>query len=233
MSVLIPLAGCGAREEGLQLNLRLAHQPVQEVQRVGPQRHFTNDRGERITLTRAYVTVSSVEIFACPVTGALDWLRWLSPLGTAHAHSVTDPRRMGTPYVNSLERADGEVLELPSLQPAPGSYCRARLVLGPADADAEQMPEGALMLNKTLLLEGQVTSADGATVRPFRLESAGLSGAELPFEALTLSDDDRQAGLRFTFAYDRWFNGVDWESADAAAQVLTNMGTTLELARQP
>ncbi|SEU23236.1 hypothetical protein SAMN05443639_110222 [Stigmatella erecta] len=233
ISVLIPLAGCGSREEGLHLNLRLAHQPVQEVQRVGTQRHFTNNRGEQITLTRAYVTVSSVEIFACPVTGARRWLQWLSPLGTAHAHSVTDPRRMGTPYVDSLERADGEVLEMQALQPSPGSYCRARLVLGPADADAEQMPEGALMLNKTLLLEGQVTSADGATVRPFRLESAGLASAELPFEALTLSDDAREASLRFTLAYDRWLNDVDWASAGAASQALTNVGNTIELSRQP
>jgi hypothetical protein len=232
-AVLVPLLGCGEREEGLRLHLGLAHQPAQQVQHVGERRQFTNNRGERITLTRAYVTVSSVEIFVCPVTGARKWLQWLSPVGTAQAHSVTDPRRMGTPYVDSLERADGEVLELPSLQPAPGRYCRARLVLGPADADAERLPEGGLMLHKTLRLEGEVASADGASVRPFVLESAGIANAELPFDALTLSEGSREAGLRFTLAYDRWLNDVAWDSPEAAAQALTNVGNAIQLSRQP
>ncbi|ADO68223.1 hypothetical protein [Stigmatella aurantiaca] len=232
-SVLMALAGCGSREEGLHLNLRLAHQSEQEVQRVGEGRRFTNNRGEHITLSRAYVTVSSVEIFACPVTGLRKWMEWLSPLGTAHAHSVTDPRRMGTPYVNSLERADGEVLEMQSLQPSPGSYCRVRLVFGPADADAVLLPADNLMLNKTLLLEGEVSAADGSNVRPFKLESAGLANAELPFEALTLSEDAREASLRFTLAYDGWLDDVAWDSSEAAAQALTNVGHSVQLSRQP
>ncbi|MDC0712240.1 hypothetical protein POL68_27480 [Stigmatella sp. ncwal1] len=233
VSVLVLLAGCGSREEGLHLNLRLAHQSEQEVQRVGEGRRFVNKRGERITLSRAYVTVSSIEIFACPVTGLRHWMQWLSPVGTAHAHSVTDPRRMGTPYVNSLERADGEVLEMQALQPSPGSYCRVRVVFGPADADAEQLPAGGLMLNKTLLLEGEVSAADGSNVRPFKLESAGMASTELPFEALTLSDDAREASLHFTLAYDGWLDDVVWDSAEAAAQALSHVGSSVTLSRQP
>jgi hypothetical protein len=236
VSVLLvsTLAACGAREEGMQLRLQLTHQPEHAAEVEGTTRSFTNSRGERITLTRAYVTVNSVEIFPCQTTSAWRrWMDWLSPIGTAHAHSHSSPLRMGEPHVDDLERPDGAAWELGTLQPPPGSYCRVRVVLGPADADAVGLPEGGAMTGKTLLLEGQVRSADGATSRDFHLESASVANAELPLEMLTLSPDAREASLLLTFAYDHWLEGVQWDSQETAAQALADVGGSIGLQRQP
>ncbi len=221
--LLMLLASCGAREEGIRLHLGLALQPTGTVQAEGGSRGFTNDRGERIRLTRAHVTLNSVEIFPCPEAGAWRWLRELSPIGTAYAHSASSPRQLGTPHVSSLEPPDGEALELGTLRPPPGRYCRVHLVFGPADEDAVDLPADGAMEGRTLLLEGEVLDASGETSRPFRLESSGIANAELSLEGLTLSAEELESEQMISLAYDHWLDGVSPLDGDAAARVLSNV----------
>ncbi|QRO02089.1 hypothetical protein JRI60_25295 [Archangium violaceum] len=227
--LLLALCACGSREEGIQLHLDLALRPSGTAVSENATRSFTNDRGERITLTRAYVTLSSVEIFPCPTTSAWRWLRLLSPIGTAEAHETSSPRKLGVPHVSGLERPDGEALALGTLQPPPGSYCRARLVFSPADADAEGLPTGASMEGKTLLLEGEVLPTGGGAARPFRLETNGLANAEVSLEGLSLTQDAPEASRTVQLAYDKWLDGVDPTSAGATEQVLKNLASSATL----
>jgi hypothetical protein len=236
LSLVIPfliLTGCGWREEGLRLHLGLTHHAVRGARSEGASRHFTTDRGERITLSRAYVTVSSVELIPCPSLSASRWLRQLSPVGTAHAHSESNPRRLGTPHVSSLARSDDEALELGTLHPPPDTYCRVRLVLGPADADAEGEPLLAGMVGKTLLLEGTLDPATGEPAQPFTLESRGVANAELPLEALRLSGESPESHVLITLAYDRWLDGLSVLEPGADAQALRSVAASASIAPSP
>ncbi|MDY7225455.1 hypothetical protein [Hyalangium rubrum] len=232
--LLLPaLIGCGSREEGLRLHLGLAFHAEQGAWGESSSRQFTNDRGEHITLSRAYLTVSSVEIIPCPTLSAWRWLRQLSPVGTAHAHSESHPRRLGTPHVISLERPDGEALALGTLHPPPAAYCRARLVLGPADADAEGEPIQLGMEGKTLRLEGTVVPASGGPAQAFTLESAAVANAEVPLEALSLTQEAPEAHQLLTLAYDRWLDGVSPLDPEAATQAVRNAAASVTMAPSP
>jgi len=231
--LLLALTGCGWREEGLRLRLSLAHHAARGAQVEGASRHFTTQAGDRVTLSRAYLTLSSVELIPCQASNAWRWLRQLSPVGTAHAHSESSPRRLGTPHVSSLARSDGEALALGTLYPPPAAYCRARLVFGPADADAEGEPLSVGMVGKTLLLEGSLSAATGGAVQPFTLESSAVLNAELPLEALHLSEEFPESHLLITLAYDRWLDGLSLHSPEAASQALRNAATSATIAPSP
>jgi hypothetical protein len=231
--LLWALTGCGWREEGMRLTLGLAHHAERGVRIESGSRAFTTDRGELITLSRAYLTVSSVELIPCPAPSAWRWLRQLSPVGTAYAHSEPNPRRLGTPHVISLERADGEPLELGTVRPPPATYCRALVVFAPADADAEgELPRGG-MTGKTLLLEGTAAAAAGEPARPFFLESNASATVELPLEALRLSEESPESRQLMTLAYDRWLDGLSPLEPGAASQALRNAATSATLAPSP
>jgi hypothetical protein len=231
--LLLALTGCGWREEGLRLQLSLAHHAARGAQVEGASRHFTTEAGDRVTLSRAYLTLSSVELIPCQASSAWRWLRQLSPVGTAQAHSESSPKRLGTPHVSSLARSDGEALELGTLYPPPAAYCRARLVFGPADADAQGEPLPVGMVGKTLLLEGSLVSATGGPVQPFTLESSGVVNAELPLEALRLSEESPEAHLLITLAYDHWLEGLSCLTPEAAAQALRNVAASATIAPSP
>jgi len=221
--LLLSLCACGAREEGIRLHLALDFRPTRQTKAEGTSRQFTNGQGDLVTLDRAHVTLSSVEIFPCQTSSAWRWLRALSPIGTAHAHEANTPRRLGTPHVSGLTHPDGEPLALGTLQPPPGSYCRARLVFAPADADAEGLVPEVDMEGRTLLLEGQVLPASGGPARPFHLESTSLINTEVWLEGLSLTPDALEASRTLHLAYDRWLDGVDLEAPGAAEQVLRNV----------
>lgn len=227
--VLLALCACGSREEGIRLHLSLQLRPSRQVQAAGSARQFTTAQGEQLTLSRAHVTLSSVEIFPCETSSAWRWLRMLSPIGTAEAHEAGSPRRLGIPHVSGLGLADGEALALGTLEPPPGSYCRARLVFAPADEDAEGLAPGMGMEGKTLLLEGQLVPSDGGPARPFHLETASLTNAEVWLEGLSLTPEALEASRTLHLAYDTWLDGVDPESPDAAEQVLRNVARSATL----
>ncbi|HEX8703837.1 MAG TPA: hypothetical protein VF815_33710 [Myxococcaceae bacterium] len=233
MLVLSALTGCGWREEGLRLHVGLAHHSQRGSRVEGGSRHFTTDRGEFVHLSRAYLTLSSVEFLPCPASSAWRWLWRLSPVGTAHAHSESNPRRLGTPHVSSLERSDGEPLELGTLHPPPAAYCRARLVFGPADEDAEGEPLQVGMAGKTLLLEGTVSPAEGEPAQPFTLQSSSVITVELPLEALQLSEASPESRQLVTLAYDRWLDGLSPQVPGAADQALRNVAASATLTAPP
>ena len=160
----------------MRLHLGLVLKSVRGAEQgEGATRTFFTVQGHRVTLTRAYVTLQSVELRPCPrTTRAWRWLRALSPIGTAEAHTVTNPLRLGTPHVSGLSQVEAAALELGTLQPPPGSYCTVFPVFAPADSDAEGLPSDVNMTGQTLLLEGEVVPASGgATDAP---QTAARSG---------------------------------------------------------
>ena len=228
--LLVALGGCGEREEGVQLHLRLDLRPEREASTASTARQFTTPQGARITLNRAAFTLSSVEIFPCETSSAWRWPRWLSLVATAEAHELGSPRLLGVPHVSGLELPDGQALELGTLHPPPGSYCRARLIFAPADEDAEGLSTQQDMEGRTLLLEGESAPASGQPARPFHLETPTLINAEVRLEGLSLTPDALEASRTIHLAYDRWLDGVDPTSEGAAEQVLRNVAASVTLA---
>jgi hypothetical protein len=228
---LLALCACGSRDEGTQLHLGLDFRPDGNVRTEGTTREFLNDRGDRITLRRAQLTLSSVELLACQTSSAWKWLRALSPIGTAEAHSKSSPQKLGTPYVTGPGPADGEVLALGTLRPPPGSYCRAHLVFAPADADAEGLDSRPDMVGKTFLLEGEWLPAEGGPARAFHLETDGLINAEVMLEGLTLTPDALEASRTLHLAYDRWLDGMDLGASGTRVtdEVLRNVARSVTL----
>ncbi|CAM3995192.1 hypothetical protein COSO111634_30670 [Corallococcus soli] len=227
------LGACGERLEGVHVTLGLEHRATSHgVEASGGGRSLTRADGQTLTLTRGYVTLGSVELKPCE--DALGWrlLRALSPVGTAHAHSVGSPRLLGTPHVSGLERPDGNVLTLGTLRPAPGRYCRARLTFEPADADAEGLPgadSGVDMVGRTLWLEGTRVPAGGGEPQPFRLVTSNIASVEVVLDGLTLSEEEPSAERTFALAWDTWLANVDLESQGAAAAVLDTVARSVAM----
>ncbi|RKH88042.1 hypothetical protein D7Y21_16455 [Corallococcus sp. AB045] len=230
---LLALSACGERVDGMTVTLGLEHRATaQGVQATGGERSFTRADGQVLTLTRGYVTLGSAELKPCEE--ALGWrlLKALSPIGTAHAHSVGSPLRLGTPHISGLERPDGSVLKLGTVRPPPGRYCRARLTFEPADADAEGLPgadSGVDMVGHTLWLEGTRVPSGGGEPQPFRLVTSNLATVDVVLDGLTLSEDEPAAERTFALAWDTWLATVDLESPGAAASALDTVARSVAM----
>lgn len=230
---LCMLSACGERVDGMTVTLGLEHRAAaQGVQAAGGDRSFTRADGQVLTLTRGYVALGSVELRPCEE--ALGWrlLKALSPVGTAHAHSVGSPLKLGVPHVSGLERPDGDVLTLGTVRPPPGRYCRARLTFEPADADAEGLPgadSGVDMGERTLWLEGTRVPAGGGEPQPFRLVTSNVATVDVVLDGLTLSEEEPAAERTFALAWDTWLATVDLESPDAAAAALDTVARSVAM----
>lgn len=236
-AALLCLAACagGERVEGLELTLGLTTARVRPAMELAGPRTLVNDTGTRASLTRALVTLGSVELMPCEESGWRRLLRGLSPVGTAWAHSVSSPRRLGTPHVVGLDGADGEVLELGTLRPPPGRYCRARLTFQPADADAEGLaaastgPEPIAMVGHSLRLRGVLSPPDGGAAWPFDVSVGGQTSVDVVLDGVTLSEEQPKAALVFMLAWDVWLEGVSAEVPPARVDLLGNVARSASL----
>jgi hypothetical protein len=216
-------AACGDREEGTALVLTLAHAPARGAEVDGEGRHFTLASGARVTLHEGWVTLASVEVLPCPESALRHPWRWLAPVPTAHAHGTASPTRLATPHVSSLARPDGEPLTLGELHPPAGRYCSARLIFGPADADAEDLPPDVDMVGRSLRLTGEVQPPDAQSPAALALVARGVAVVDVPLDPpLVLDAGTLRATLPLTLAYDRWLEDVELagDGADAAQQAL-------------
>lgn len=187
--------------------------------------HLDTARGDRLTFTRALVTLSSVEIFPCAsATGK--WLRWLSPVSSAWAHGVTTPRYLGVPNVIDLTAAEGQTVTLGQLFPDLGNYCRARVKYAPIDLDGAVGSGFPAMKGYSLILEGVVLKAgDESSPAPFSVTSAGVQGVDLPLSAIAMKDD-AAVSVTFNLPVPSWFADIDVTSDGGADQVLARVAAT-------
>ncbi len=230
-AALLCLTACagGEREEGMVLSLGLTTGRARATGETASPRTLVNDKGTRASFTRALVTLGSVELLPCEEAGWRRLLRELSPLGTAHAHSVASPRKLGTPHVIGLERADGDVTDLGTLRPPPGRYCRARLVFEPADSDAEgltaasQGPEPVDMVGRSLHVRGAVLASEGGASQPFDVSAGGQTSVDVLLDGVTLSEEQPRAELLIVLAWDTWLDGVSPQEPPGRVDLLGNV----------
>jgi hypothetical protein len=237
LPALLLLAACGGGErvEGLTLDLGLTTTRARPTVDATDVRALITDEGAHATLSRALFTLGSVELFPCEETGWRRLLPGLSPVGTAWAHSVSSPRRLGTPHVLGLGRADGEVTALGVLRPPPGRYCRARLTFEPADSDARGLsaaangPESVDMVGRSLHVRGTLPSSPEPWA--FRVESRGRASVDVALEGLTLSEEAPRAALVFALAWDTWLDGMGPQESPDDVDLLGNVARSASLQR--
>jgi hypothetical protein len=217
LAALLGLTACagGERVEGLELKLGLTTTRARPAPPGVPEgRRLLTNEGASAALSGALFTLGSVELLPCPEVGWRRWLRGLSPVGTAWAHSTTNARRLGSPQVLSLGEADNVVVELGVLRPPPGRYCHARLTFEPADSDAHGLDSAAVggeavdMEGRSLHLRGTVATGNGPEARDFRVDTRGVASVDVALDGLTLSEEAPTASVVFALAWDMWLDGV-------------------------
>jgi len=171
---------------------------------------FTTDLGHTVTLTRALVTLESVEVVPCAPT-ALERLWRALPnalLATAHAHTPGTPTRLGEPRV--LDLLSAAEVELGALNPPPQRYCTVKVALGAADDHASGLPADGTYQGASLLFEGSVDAQGASSPRSFvlRAEAAAVAGPAFTPGELQLSDSERHAQVLLGLPYARWFDGL-------------------------
>ena len=230
---LLALAGCSSEEPGVSLDFGLVHQASAGSQ-TGMPRTVTGPNGD-IVLTRAWVTVGAVEIFACPATAWRRALELLSPIGVAHAHTEGSPTKIGVPHVDDLAHADSQVMDAGTLKPPADSYCDATVTLDPADDDAEGLPSPD-MSGYTVWVEGTATPAGGGAAQAFVLQSEADIDQRVPFVSNTgssspvvLKEPGAARSTRVVLAYDQWFTGVDPLQDGAADALVQAIADTLRV----
>jgi hypothetical protein len=103
---------------------------------------FTTAEGHTVTLTKAYLVISSTTIetscgatFSAALDGVLDIL-----VPSAHAHTTTTPTSTGVPYVINLLAQDNKAESIGGMSPAVGDYCGVDVDIFAADDDAINLP---------------------------------------------------------------------------------------------
>ncbi len=232
---LLSLTGCGSGdlEAGMTLDLSLTTARARPISGTAGPRELMNDQGARAVLTGGFITVSSVELLPCAQVGWKRLLRHLSPVGTAWAHTVSNPTRLGTPHVVDLGGADGAVIRLGAVHPPPGRYCHARIVFEPADDDAEGLAAAARgetpvnMVGRTLHLRGTLATSRDGEPQPFEVNLATRASVDVLLEWVTLSEAEPRAAVMFALTWDTWLDGVNADRPPASVDLVGNVARSV------
>jgi len=212
------LAACSSSSTtssaGTQVTINVAPSPAIAAAMPAGAKTFTSDLGDSVTLTKAYLVISSATIetsctaFSAAADGLLNLL-----IPEANAHTTATPTSTGEPYVVNLLTVDGGLSSIGSLSPPVGDYCGVDIDMLAADADASNLPAGTGepdMIGKTLFIEGTYTLADGKTGNIAVSTGEPLQSRELLLNALMMiSAGSLNGTINIGINYDRWFDAVD------------------------
>lgn len=234
-SCLLLISACSSTDStpGTEVHAHVTHLPpattVTETQTPGKQ--FTNNNGDIIELTSAYLTLSEMDLRTDCSASPFAWLRdavfeLLVP--AAYAHTESTPTKLGTPLVVNLLNADSEELEFGHFSPPPSSYCGITVHMHPADADARNLPTTLSMVGQVVHLAGSYDTGGGATA--FTVDVAlEPEHADIAFPAaIVLSASNLNDEIHLNIEYNSWFDNIimaDLAAADPAAitQLLDNI----------
>ena len=194
-------------------------------------RVFTLPSGTQVTIDKAYVALSALELMPCAAnTVAQQWGKkvnaWL--FTPAVAHSGATPTRSGTPYWLDLTAEQPQFMAV--LYPPIASYCDVDLSFSRADDDTEFVLNGgtysaeqAVIIGQTFILEGQYTLAGAATAEPLSIMSSkslpvvNYDLAGMALEVNPVSSIDLKLDLH------RWLGATEeqWSSGSGEEALIT------------
>jgi len=235
LSCLVLVSACSSTDTtpGTEVHAHVTHLPpaTSVTSTATPSKQFTNNNGDIIELTSAYLTLSEMDLrtdcSASPFAWLLDTVYELV-VPSAHAHTESTPTKLGTPQVVNLLNADSEELEFGHFSPPPGSYCGVTVHMHPADADTVNLPTTLSMVGLVLHLTGSYDDGGGAT--GFTVEiSLELEHADVEFPAaIVLSASNLTDEIHLNIEYQTWFDDIvmaDLAALDPAA--VTKLGDNI------
>lgn len=191
---------------------------------------FNTAESHTVTLTRAYLVISSTTIetscgasFSAALESILDVV-----VPQAQAHTTTTPTSTGVPYVIDLLAADNVPVSIGGMSPAVADYCGVDVDLFAADDDALYLPTGAGepdMNGRTVYIEGSYSLSNGAGSGNIKIDTgATLINRYLQLSALMMISASAPTGsISLGINYDTWFDAVD------LAVLATETATTTDL----
>ncbi len=226
------LAACGSSSgsasSGTQVDISAAPLPVNTVNQNAGAKTFVNDLGDTVTLSKAYLVLSSATVESdCGVTFTAFADHLIAILiSTANAHTTTTPTSTGEPYVIDLLSADNSATEIGRLSPPENDYCGVRLDMLAADEDTENLPTGTGepdMIGKSIYIQGSYTLAAGGSGSIHLSSGAALPGRDLLLSALLpISSNDKKGKIDIGINYDTWFNMIDLALLETATVSFTS-----------
>lgn len=231
-SVIACSSSSGSSSAGTSVSLSAAPSPANAAAMPAGAKTFNNDMGDSITLSKAYLVISSATIettcgasFSAALDGLLDLL-----LPQANAHTTTTPTSTGVPVVIDLLAVDGGPIGLGSVSPPAGDYCGVDIDMLAADADASNLPTGAGepdMIGKTLFIEGSYTLFGGGSgVISMSTGSTLINRELLLFFPVMISKNNLNGSIGIAINYDTWFDAVDLATLETETATVTNPGDT-------
>jgi hypothetical protein len=180
------LAGCTSESHGNEVRLL--------VEATG-----TDKLAPDISLDYAFVALESVELIACSTSASASrqapiwtWLAAnLTSFPRAHAHGAGSPTEIAVPVV--LGADDEDPLELSVFLPPAGRYCALGVTLGPADADAVNLPTRVDMRGRSFDARGE------DELGAFAFDSADEIYVELSFATPLELRDHRRFSATLSF----------------------------------
>ncbi|MFN0063688.1 MAG: hypothetical protein ACKVPX_14370 [Myxococcaceae bacterium] len=195
--------------------------------------YFSLPGGDDVTLSRGFVTLSSISLVACPsATGR--FFRSLLPIGHAYAHGLAGPpTTYGVPHVLALPTAPGTVAALGEFEPPAGEYCEVRVTLAPADSDAEGLPPAPDLVGETLHFDGTFRAVGQSPV-DFLVRNSGVREVRRTLSPpLLLSRNQPRAAITVGLHPEATLVGVTVAATNAGAETLANLGDSLTVTAEP
>jgi len=236
------MPGCSSSSEGVRLDVDLSvHATPAAVTGHSAVRHggtvhvepFENDEGYTVDIDHAYIVIEEVELVPCEATASAAILKFLDPVHTAHAHTTSTPTKSGVPFVVDASEAMEAAGSVGEVSPPPALYCSLKVTIGPADGDAEGLPESPDMVGKSLYIEGTYDD-EGAVA--YTIQSSDSLTVDIPFR----NTDGDEAPLDLTevglhtvtigSTYDTWLDGVNFgtqTTGQMAAAALASVAASL------
>ncbi|HEY8208828.1 MAG TPA: hypothetical protein VIG99_15165 [Myxococcaceae bacterium] len=221
------LAACGWRSEGVHMGFSAATAVPGSARVDASGLHWTAADGAELTIHRGWVVVSAIEIFPCPASTLRKVWNELG-YGTAWAHTISRPTRIGEPSAVPALQEAGMAMPLGTLHPPATEFCRVQVTFAPADEDAAGLPAEVEMVGKTLWLDGE-RSLPPASPEPFHLESAGIQEVAFDVGPWSLDEETQARSAAVTLTPSRWLDGVDFTSTTPASAALAAVAASTQV----
>jgi hypothetical protein len=119
-----------------------------------------------------------------------------------------------------------------TLRPPPGRYCGIRVIVMPADQDAEGLTDENLeMLQHSVLIAGRVEDESTGDEIPLLARIWEVLQCEMLFDRPLVFDRPVLESVSIQIDHTKWFDGIDFALQDEAAvqqQITENVRSSLQ-----
>jgi len=203
------------------------------------QKTFLNDLGDSITLTQAYLVISSSVIqhscdstFSAMTTNLIDLLL---PQAYAHTSSASTNIKyyIDVPYVIDLLIDDSIKNEVGIYKTLAGEFCGIDINLSQADEHAVNLPTSIDLVGKTLYIKGTYAlsaASGGGTGNISITTSAALINRKLLMQPpIILNDNHLTDTVNVVVNFDLWFDSVGLAALESETLNPASTATNLSL----